>query len=152
MTIITFCASDVKQTCSGCFGMSVELQQKKQEICELKSQQKSSTITHQGLRTTFEQEIQDLKSQISSNLVAHQLSMAKELELTYTGLLHRAAEYNNVQIYRDYITANLPYLKDTNPRDENGITPLHRAAIRGHLSMCQLILKSLAEVFYSIKK
>lgn len=122
--------------------MSVELQRKKQEICELKSQQRSSAITHQGLWTTFEQEIRDLKSQISSNLIAHQLSMAKELELTYIGLLHRAAEYNNVQIYRDYITANLPYLKDTNPRDENAITPLHRAAKRGHLNMCQLILKS----------
>ena len=144
--------SEVKQTCSGCFGMSVELQHKKKEICDLKSQQKSSSITHQGVCTQFEQEIQDLKSQISSNLIAHQLSMAKELELTYIGLLHRAAEYNNVQIYRDYITANLPYLKDTNPKDESGITPLHRAAIRGHLSMCQLILKSLAEVFYSVKK
>ena len=49
--------------------MSVELQHKKQEICELKSQQKSSLVTHQGLRTTFEQEIRDLKSQIGSNLI-----------------------------------------------------------------------------------
>ena len=38
------------------------------------------------------------------------------------------------------ITENL---EDKNPKDSNGFTPLHHAALNGHLDICKLIMEQV---------
>lgn len=50
--------------------------------------------------------------------------------------LHRAAAYGNVLLVRELLNAGI----DVNTRDENGLTPLHIAALNGHEEALKTLL------------
>ena len=55
--------------------------------------------------------------------------------------LHSAAFGNQYEMYR-YIISKV---EDTKPKNKNGRTPLHLAAMLGHLNICSLIIKNISE-------
>ena len=52
--------------------------------------------------------------------------------------LHGAAARGHTSIFR----LIMDYVEDKNPKDSNGVTPLHRAAESCHLDICKLILEN----------
>ena len=57
-------------------------------------------------------------------------------------VLHKAAENNNTEIYEMLMKR----VQNKNPCNKYGVTPLHFAALAGHLEMCKLIINNTEDV------
>ena len=78
-----------------------------------------------------------------SYLVAENLFQT-ENGLEYTkmrNLLHYAAEFVDLELHQKM----LKYVKNKNPKNSFGITPLHKAAELGDLLKCKLIIENIEE-------
>ena len=88
----------------------------------------------------------NLGLRICEELLKRSLSQIQESSVEFQNTRSTVAFQNAAKI------GNLPLIKlftknfkDKNPKDEEGMTPLHFAAENGHLSICQLLLENIGK-------
>ena len=91
----------------------------------------------------------NLGLRICEELLKRSLSQIQDSSVQFqnrrsTVAFQNAAKIGNLALIKLFITN----FKDKNPKDKEGMTPLHFAAENGHLSICQLLLEKIGKYKY----